>query len=126
MLRTCSLALVCLYFDRAIPWPAHPEFGAFHTGAIPYTFGNLDKLDRPWEPVDRQISKMMMAYWKNMAAKGDPNGGSLPKWPAVHPSKPEVMQLGTKSGPIPPAGNAGLEFWKPYFNSPQSKSAPPF
>ena len=23
------------YFDRAIPWPQHPEFGAFHTGEIP-------------------------------------------------------------------------------------------
>jgi len=68
------------YFDRAIPWPAHPKFGAFHTGEIPYTFGDLDKLDRPWEPVDRQISKMMMACWKNMAAKGDPNVGSPPKW----------------------------------------------
>jgi hypothetical protein len=25
------------YFDRAIPWPAHPKFGAFHTGEIPYS-----------------------------------------------------------------------------------------
>jgi para-nitrobenzyl esterase len=29
------------YFDPAIPWPAHPEFGAFHTGEVPYVFENL-------------------------------------------------------------------------------------
>ncbi len=54
--------------------PAHPEFGAFHSGELPYAFGNLDKMDRPWEAVDHTISKMMMTYWKNMAAGGDPNG----------------------------------------------------
>ena len=40
------------YFDRAIPWPQHPEFGAFHTGEIPYFFLNLEMLDRPWETED--------------------------------------------------------------------------
>jgi len=34
------------YFDRAIPWPQHPEFGAFHTGEIPYFFLNLEMLIR--------------------------------------------------------------------------------
>jgi para-nitrobenzyl esterase len=23
------------YFDRAIPWPEHPEYGAFHTAKYP-------------------------------------------------------------------------------------------
>ena len=40
------------YFDRGIPWPQHPEFGAFHTGEIPYFFLNLKMLDRPWENQD--------------------------------------------------------------------------
>ena len=114
------------YFDRAVPWPAHPEFGAFHTGEIPYAFGNLGKLDRPWEPVDHTISKMMMTYWKNMSATGDPNGASVPRWAAVDPGKPAVMRLGATCEPIPPADSAKLDFWKRYFASPQSKSAGPF
>lgn len=114
------------YFDRAIPWPAHPEFGAFHSGELPYAFGNLDKFDRPWEPVDHEISKMMMAYWKNMAAKGDPNGPSVPHWAPVDPSTPAVMRLGALCEPMPPAFTAKLNFWRRYFDSPQSKNAGPF
>ena len=41
------------YFDRVLPWPAHPEFGAFHTSEVPYVFQTIDKLDRPWEPADK-------------------------------------------------------------------------
>jgi para-nitrobenzyl esterase len=114
------------YFDRAIPWPAHPEFGAFHSGELPYAFGNLDKMDRPWEPEDHRISKMMMAYWKNMAAKGDPNGSSVPHWAPVDPSTPAVMRLGALCEPMPPAFTAKLDFWRRYFESPQSKNAGPF
>jgi para-nitrobenzyl esterase len=114
------------YFDRAVPWPAHPEFGAFHSGELPYTFGNLDKFDRPWGAVDRTISKMMMAYWKDFASSGDPNSKSALHWPAVDPAKPIVMRLGAKSGPMPAVNAAKLDFWKRYFESPQSKNAGPF
>jgi len=114
------------YFDRAIPWPAHPEFGAFHSGELPYTFGNLKFLDRPWEPVDTRIAHMMMTYWKGMAAAGNPNSGSLPLWDPVDPSRRSVMRLGAESGPILPADDARFNFWKRYFESPQSSTAPIF
>lgn len=35
------------YFERVIPWPERPEFGAFHTAEGPYFFGTLDHLDLP-------------------------------------------------------------------------------
>ncbi len=34
-------------FDRAIPWPQHPEYGAFHSSELPYFFRNLDLMNRP-------------------------------------------------------------------------------
>ncbi|WP_109484985.1 carboxylesterase/lipase family protein [Occallatibacter savannae] len=114
------------YFDRAVPWPAHPEYGAFHSGELPYTFGNLAIFDRPWEPVDRTISKMMMTYWKDFSSSGDPNGASVPRWPVVEPGKPVVMRLGAESGPMPVMDAAKLDFWKRYFESPESKNAGPF
>jgi para-nitrobenzyl esterase len=114
------------FFDRAIPWPAHPEFGAFHSGELPYTFGNLNVLDRPWEPVDRKIAHMMMAYWKAMAAAGNPNTAGEPRWEPVGTSKRDVMRLGADSGPMPAANEARFDFWKKYFESDQSKTAPIF
>ena len=49
------------YFDHAIPWPDKPQFGAFHTSEVPYVFGTLDKLQRPWTDVDRKLSATMMS-----------------------------------------------------------------
>jgi para-nitrobenzyl esterase len=114
------------YFDRAIPWPAHPEFGAFHSGELPYTFGNLKVLDRPWEPVDQQIATMMMNYWKGMTASGNPNAGGAPKWEPVGVSKRPMMRIGAESGAMAPADDARFAFWKKYFESEQSKTAPIF
>jgi para-nitrobenzyl esterase len=114
------------YFDRAIPWPAHPEFGAFHSGELPYTFGNLKVLDRPWLPVDTKIAHMMMTYWKGMAVAGNPNSPSVPRWNSVNPSTRSVMRLGADPGPMPPADNPRFDFWKRYFESPQSNTAPIF
>jgi para-nitrobenzyl esterase len=114
------------YFDRAIPWPAHPEFGAFHSGELPYTFGNLKVLDRPWEPVDTRIAQIMTTYWKNMTATGNPNSSAVPHWNPVAVSKPGVMRLGAESEAMPPAAEAHFDFWKRYFESPQSKNAPIF
>jgi para-nitrobenzyl esterase len=91
------------YFDRAIPWPARPEFGAFHTAEVPYVFGTLDALPRPWTDVDRRLSETMMGYWVNFAARGDPNGPGLPAWPAFDPRADTVMELGERVGPRPAA-----------------------
>ena len=93
--RTARTPAYAYYFDRAIPWPEHPEFGAFHTAEVPYVFGTLDALPRPWVAADRQLSDAMMAYWVNFATRGDPNGAGLPAWPVFDPHSAVVMQLGT-------------------------------
>ena len=112
------------YFDRAIPWPQHPEFGAFHSGELPYFFRNLAALDRPWEPVDSQVSNTASSYLKEFAKTGDPNLPQAPKWPACDPSAPATMEIGSKTGSMPLATSARFAFWVRYFNSPESKNAP--
>ncbi|HZX72840.1 MAG TPA: carboxylesterase family protein, partial [Cyclobacteriaceae bacterium] len=81
---TAKTSAFTYYFSRGIPWPAHPEFAAFHTSEIPYVFGNLKVLDRPWSIIDKQVSENMSYYWVNFISKGDPNGKGLPIWPAFN------------------------------------------
>lgn len=101
------------YFDRAIPWPEYPQFGAFHTGEIPYVFNNLKMLDRPWTKVDSMVADYMSSYWANFVRTGDPNGPGLPTWTAYTRGKHEVMEIGENTGMIPIAGNeAKFKFLK--------------
>ncbi|MFZ0663869.1 MAG: carboxylesterase family protein [Acidobacteriaceae bacterium] len=119
-------AIYTYFFDRAIPWPQHPEFGAFHSGELPYFFRNLQLLDRPWQPIDHHVSDTASAYLKAFTATGDPNAHGLPHWPAVNPASPGTMEIGGKTHSMPLASNARYEFWIGYFHSQQGKDAPPF
>jgi para-nitrobenzyl esterase len=114
------------FFDRAIPWPQHPQFGAFHTGEIPYFFRNLRTLDRPFEPVDFQVSQIASSYLKAFAATGSPNAPGLPEWPSVNPASRETMEIGAQTQPMPLASKARYEFWVRYFHSTESRNAPIF
>lgn len=115
------------FFDRGIPWPQHPEFGAFHTGEIPYFFLNLKTLNRPWEPTDFALAKTASSYLDHFAAAGDPNGAALPVWPHVTTDNPETMEIGAQSQPMPlAADNTRLAFWIRFFASPEGKHAPIF
>jgi para-nitrobenzyl esterase len=100
------------YFDRAIPWPEHPEYGAFHTGEVPYVFANLALLRRPWTVVDRHVADMVSSYWVRFATTGNPNGPRLPQWPAFTPADPKVMLLGAAAGPRTMPGAAERRFFE--------------
>ncbi len=84
------------YFERGIPWPERPEFGAFHTAEVPYFFNTLDHIDRPWTEVDRQLADLMSTYWVNFSTHGSPNGLDVPLWTAFDESDFQFMRLGTK------------------------------
>lgn len=121
------------YFDRAIPWPAHPEFGAFHSGELPYFFLNLSLMNRPWTAEDRRLSRLCAVYLKNFAATGNPNGATnqdqpenkasaLPEWDGVHAETPETMEIGAKLGPMPVASKEHLDFWTQYLKELAAKT----
>jgi para-nitrobenzyl esterase len=109
--RTAHTPSFAYYFNRAIPWPDHPEFAAFHTSEVPYVFGTLDVLPRPWTDYDRALSDVMMRYWINFVTHGDPNGTNLQKWPTFEPTKPNFMELGLKVGVMRPLDPAVLSLF---------------
>ncbi|MGZ5253088.1 MAG: carboxylesterase/lipase family protein, partial [Flavitalea sp.] len=83
-------------FTRKVPgYGEYADFGAFHTGEVPYAYGNLDFVNRPWEAVDKQLEKTMLQYWVNFIKTGNPNGSGLPEWPTFKSGDQMIMDLGT-------------------------------
>lgn len=112
--RTTKTNAYLYYFERGIPWPERPEFGAFHTAEVPYAFNNLKHLNRPWEAVDRQLADVMSSYWVNFATNGNPNGERLPEWPAYDEHDVQFMKLGDPVEPKALTIQPRLDFFEAY------------
>jgi para-nitrobenzyl esterase len=92
--KTSTSAAYAYYFEHSIPWPEHPEFGAFHSGELPYVFDNLAVLDRPWATADRQLAIAVSTYWAAFATNGIWRDNALPEWPAYRPGSLRFMVFG--------------------------------
>ena len=86
---------VYLYrFAHRVPGTGiYANYGAFHTGEVPYAYDNLQFVNRPWTAVDHQLADIMSSYWANFAGTGNPNGKGLPEWPAYHIQDKKIMWL---------------------------------
>jgi para-nitrobenzyl esterase len=71
----------------------------------------------PWEETDRKLSETIMSYWVNFAAKGDPNGEGLPRWPAYSAQADQYLELGDHISVKPEVSKAGLDFFDGYYKS---------
>ncbi len=109
------------FFTRAIPWPEHPEYQAFHSADLPYTFDNLALMNRPWDDVDRRLADLMSDYWVNFIAQGDPNRAGLPAWPA---DNDQVMRFGTDSHAVEILAPKKLQFFERVFAKETAASRP--
>lgn len=69
------------------------RLGDWHSGEEVYCYGNIPDSSKLYDSRDRELSAQMVGYWKNFAATGDPNGGSLPEW-AQNKSSDRVMLFG--------------------------------
>lgn len=81
-------------FTRNVPAGQYIDYGAFHTGEVPYAYNNLNFLNRPFEPVDFKLANAMSSYWANFAISGNPNGDGLPEWPEYKVNSHEIMIFG--------------------------------
>ena len=70
------------------------RYGASHASEIAYVFDNLiERNGFTIAPKDKEVAKMMNAYWVNFAKTGNPNGKGLPEWPVYDPKKNEVFEF---------------------------------
>jgi para-nitrobenzyl esterase len=90
--------------------PGQERDGAVHSADLPYVFGYYPRhgnISGQFGELDFKIADWIEQYWTNFAKTGDPNGGSLPKWPEFGDSQTfvEVTQEGrvqTSSGGLRP------------------------
>ena len=51
------------------------------------------------DPIDRQLSDQMLAYWTGFAATGDPNGAGRPAWPRAGGADKAYLEFSV-TGPV--------------------------
>jgi para-nitrobenzyl esterase len=104
--KTAKTKAYTYFWDHVLPGPDSPQYGAFHTGEVPYVMNTLEMCQgRDFTDVDRRIADTMSSYWVNFIRTGDPNGKGLPHWPSVEEKSEMTMELGDKNEPIPIAGS---------------------
>jgi len=74
--------------------PPPPARGAVHSAEIEYALGNLKTNNvYEWTEDDYKVSALMENYFANFIKKRNPNGSSLPAWPAMSAAGPDSLQL---------------------------------
>lgn len=104
------------YFSRRPPGPQSARLRAFHASDIAYVFGTF-VWPFPWEETDKKLSDAMTSYWVNFAATGNPNGGSLTKWPVYSAKDDQALEFGDQIAVRPEVNKAGLDFFDGYYQS---------
>lgn len=109
---TSGLAGGTLKKDKNAP-QAPPPVGAPHSTEIEYCMGNLYLVhDYAWEDDDYKVSATMQDYFANFIKTGNPNGGSLPNWPAAakDASDPDVMVIDVDSKAVKATDDTRYQF----------------
>jgi para-nitrobenzyl esterase len=76
-------------------------FGPGHGTDISFAFDNLRAPNGATvAPEDKEVARMMNAYWVNFAKTGNPNGNGLPKWPVYSPKKNKILDIQSDGKPV--------------------------
>jgi para-nitrobenzyl esterase len=89
--------------------PAHMKermkYGPGHGTDISFAFNNLGlggfgPPPPPPTAEDKEVARIMNAYWVNFAKTGDPNGKGLPPWPVYTPKKNQILDVQPDGKPV--------------------------
>ena len=81
------------------------KYGPGHGTDISFAFDNLGiggfgPPPPPPTPEDKEVARMMNAYWVNFAKTGNPNGAGLPRWPVYDPKSTEILDFQSDGKPV--------------------------
>ena len=76
------------------------RYGPGHGTDISFVFNNLRAPEGATvPPEDKEVARMMNAYWVNFAKTGNPNGRDLPNWPVYSPKMSEILDIQSDGKP---------------------------
>jgi para-nitrobenzyl esterase len=81
------------------------RFGPGHGTDVSFAFDNLGTggfgpTPPPPTSEDKEVARIMNAYWVNFAKTGNPNGKGLPKWPVYSPKKNKILDIQSDGKPV--------------------------
>jgi para-nitrobenzyl esterase len=77
------------------------KFGPGHGTDISFAFNNLRTPNGATVATeDKEVARMMNAYWINFAKTGNPNGKGLPDWPVYSPEKNQILDIQSDGNPV--------------------------
>ncbi|MEO8480802.1 MAG: carboxylesterase family protein [Acidobacteriota bacterium] len=104
-------------FTHVEPGPESARYGAFHTSDVTYEFNTLHlSPGRTFTDVDHRLADQFSSYVANFVKTGDPNGASLPRWPAMTAENKALMDLGDQvavTRAVPAGADAVIAAGKP-------------
>jgi para-nitrobenzyl esterase len=116
-IRGASKPVFAYLFTHVEPGPESARYGAFHTSEVPYEFNTLHlSPGRAFTDVDRRLAEQLSSYVANFVKTGDPNAGTLPRWPAMTAENKALMDLGDRivvSRAVPSGADAVIAAGKP-------------
>lgn len=111
--RTGQSPVFFYYFDQHPDYPIGSDrygYGSPHAQDVSYVFQHLDPANTDLTQADFELSETLATYWTNFAKYGNPNGNTVPDWPAFSETNPVLMYFGPTphTGPVPDAGSLNV------------------
>jgi para-nitrobenzyl esterase len=121
-----GVADVYMYrFARVSPLSRSTYGGAGHGTEIPYVFGHITDDASQYEEIDRTVSRAMAGAWVQFAKTGDPNGASLPSWPAYTAPGYRLLEYGDEITIRSNADSPRIDFFRRAFEAMRRTRAGP-
>jgi carboxylesterase type B len=112
-------------FSRVSPLNRSTFGGAGHGTEIPYVFDHITADESQNEEIDHTVSRAMAGAWVRFAKTGNPNGASLPQWPAYTAPEYRLLEYGNDIAIRSNADSPNIDFFQQVLETMRRNQASP-